>query len=58
MKLFYNINKFTRNYSNYYALFYKYIPDIIGKRAKLRSEHFEHIKTFEEEGKLLLAGKF
>ncbi len=43
-----------RNKSKYYILFYKYIPDILAKRAPVRPKHFEHIKDYDKKGFILL----
>lgn len=39
-------------------LTYKYIPDVVTKRAPLRAAHLQLTQRYSAEGKLLLGGAF
>lgn len=42
----------------YWMLQYNYVPNVVEKRAPFRQQHLEFIKTFVDNGSVLLGGAF
>ncbi|KAJ9461141.1 hypothetical protein DIPPA_28922 [Diplonema papillatum] len=44
--------------TTYHVLFYKYVDDIVEKRAPHRAAHLEHATRSKSEGKVVMGGAF
>lgn len=44
--------------SRFFMLTYKYVPDVVTKRAPFRAAHLQLAQKYSSEGKLLLGGAF
>lgn len=44
--------------SRFFMLTYKYVPDVVTKRAPFRAAHLQLAQQYASEGKLLLGGAF
>ncbi|KAK2076079.1 hypothetical protein QBZ16_001415 [Prototheca wickerhamii] len=48
----------TDSQRGYYALVYKYVPDMINKRDVARNGHLEHFQALAAKKKLAMGGAF
>ncbi len=41
---------------SYRILFYDYVPDVLERRGPFREEHLARIRTWREDGRIVMAG--